>query len=185
MSSEKGKQAIVIRNGTLIDGTASAPTQNEALVIQGNRIRSTGQLPGDVRLEDRDNVEIIDASGQWIMPGLIDAHTHLSYGNPNAPGEPRGRGTIRPEFNTLRAARNAQKVLRSGVTSISVPGGTWFTDVAVRDAIQFGLMEGPRVHAAGRMIITYGSYRGRRAVLGGHPGSLHRRARQQCVRHDH
>jgi hypothetical protein len=48
-------------------------------------------------------------------------------------------------------------VLQSGVTSISVPGGTWFTDVAVRDAIKLGLIEGPRVYCAGRMIVTYGS----------------------------
>jgi imidazolonepropionase-like amidohydrolase len=49
-----------------------------------------------------------------------------------------------------------QRVLRSGVTSISVPGGTWFTDVGVRDAIRLGLMEGPRMFVAGRMIVTYG-----------------------------
>jgi imidazolonepropionase-like amidohydrolase len=141
----------------LIDGTGNSPSRSEAIVIQGNRIKSTGRLPSDIRLEDRDNVEVINATGQWIMPGLIDAHTHLSYGNPKVPGEARGRGTTRPEFNTLRAARNAQIVLRSGVTSISVPGGTWFTDVAVRDAIKLGLIEGPRVYCAGRMIVTYGS----------------------------
>ena len=155
--SANGKKTIVISNGTLIDGRGHPPVRNEAIVIQGNRIKCTGRLPGDVRLEDRDNVEVIDAAGQWIMPGLIDAHTHLSYGNPKVPGEARGRGTTRPEFNTLRAARNAQQVLRSGVTSISVPGGTWFTDVAVRDAIKLGLIEGPRVYCASRMIVTYGS----------------------------
>jgi len=155
--STVGNKTIVISNGTLIDGTGAAPNRNEAIVIQGNRIKSTGRLPADIRLEDRDNVEVINAAGQWIMPGLIDAHTHLSYGNPKVPGEARGRGTTRPEFNTLRAAWNAQKVLRSGVTSISVPGGTWFTDVAVRDAIKLGLIEGPRVYCASRMIITYGS----------------------------
>jgi imidazolonepropionase-like amidohydrolase len=155
--SGNDKKTIVISNGTLIDGTGNSPSRNEAIVIQGNRIKSTGRLPTDVRLEDRDNVEVIDASGQWIMPGLIDAHTHLSYGNPKVPGEARGRGPTRPEFNTLRAARNAQTVLRSGVTSISVPGGTWFTDVAVRDGIKLGLIEGPRVYCAGRMIVTYGS----------------------------
>jgi imidazolonepropionase-like amidohydrolase len=152
-----GKRAMVISNGTLIDGRGNPPVRNEAVVIQGNRIKCIGRLPGDVRLNDRDNVEIIDAAGQWIMPGLIDAHTHLSYGNPKVAGEARGRGTTRPEFNTLRAARNARQVLRSGVTSISVPGGTWFTDVAVRDAIKLGLIEGPRVYCAGRMIVTYGS----------------------------
>lgn len=155
--SSAGEKKIVISNGTLIDGSGNPPGRNEAIVIQGNRIKCTGRLPGDIRLEDRDNVEVLDAAGQWIMPGLIDAHTHLSYGNPKVPGEARGRGTTRPEFNTLRAARNAQQVLRSGVTSISVPGGTWFTDVAVRDAIKLGLIEGPRVYCAGRMIVTYGS----------------------------
>jgi len=155
--SGNGRKTIVISNGTLIDGTGNAPTRNEAIVIQGNRIKSAGRLLGDIKLEDRDSVEVIDAAGQWIMPGLIDAHTHLSYGNPKVPGEARGRGTTRPEFNTLRAAWNARKVLRSGVTSISVPGGTWFTDVAVRDAIKLGLIDGPRVYCAGRMIVTYGS----------------------------
>jgi imidazolonepropionase-like amidohydrolase len=150
-------KTIVISNGTLIEGTGNSPIRNETLVIQGNRIKSIGRLPADIKLEDKDNVEVINAAGQWIMPGLIDAHTHLSYGNPKVPGEARGRGTTRPEFNTLRAAWNAQKVLRSGVTSISVPGGTWFTDVAVRDAVKAGLIEGPRVYCASRMIITYGS----------------------------
>jgi imidazolonepropionase-like amidohydrolase len=68
------KQAIVISNGTLIDGTGNSPARNEAIVIEGNRIKSTGRLPGDIKLEDRDNVEVINAAGQWIMPGLIDAH---------------------------------------------------------------------------------------------------------------
>ncbi len=110
--SGNAKKTIVISNGTMIDGTGNSPSRNEAIVIQGNRIKSTGRLPGDIRLEDSENVEVINATGQWIMPGLIDAHTHLSYGNPRVPGEARGRGTTRPEFNTLRAARNAQIVLR-------------------------------------------------------------------------
>jgi hypothetical protein len=71
-------------------------------------------------------------------------------------GEGKGKGTTRPEFSTLKSARSVQKVLRSGVTSISVPGGTWFTDVGIRDAIKLGLMAGPRMFVAGRMIVTYG-----------------------------
>jgi imidazolonepropionase-like amidohydrolase len=91
------------------------------------------------------------------MPGLIDAHTHLSYGYPQLRGEGRGRGTTRPELRAIKAAWSAQKILRAGVTSISVPGGSWFTDVGVRDAIKLGVLEGPRIYCAGRMIITYGS----------------------------
>jgi imidazolonepropionase-like amidohydrolase len=149
-------KTLVIRNGTLIDGSGRPAARNDAIVIEGNRIKSVGALPPDVRLEDRSNVEVLDAGGQWIMPGLIDAHCHLSYGYPAIKGEGKGKGTTRPEFSTLKSARSAQKVLRSGVTGISVPGGTWFTDVGVRDAIRLGLMDGPRVFCAGRMIITYG-----------------------------
>ncbi len=150
-------KTLVIRNGTLIDGSGRDPVPNEALVIEGERIRSVGPLPADVEPRDSQRVEVVDAAGQWIMPGLIDAHTHLSYGYPRLPGEAKGRGTTRPELNVLRAARSAQTVLRAGVTSLCVPGGTWFTDVGVRDAIKLGLMEGPRIHCAGRMLITYGS----------------------------
>lgn len=150
-------KTLVIRNGTLIDGSGGAPVANDALVIEGNRIRSVGPLPPDVVLEDRERVQVIDAAGQWVMPGLIDAHCHLSYGYPQIPGEGKGRGITRPELGVLKAARSAQRVLRSGVTSLCVPGGSWFTDVGVRDAIKLGVMEGPRIHCAGRMIITYGS----------------------------
>jgi len=149
-------KTLVIRNGTLIDGSGKPAGRNDAIVIEGNRIKSVGALPPDVTLEDRRNVQVIDAAGQWIMPGLIDAHCHMSYGYPMIKGEGKGKGTTRPEFSTLKSARSAQKVLRAGVTSISVPGGTWFTDVGVRDAIRLGLMHGPRMFVAGRMIVTYG-----------------------------
>jgi imidazolonepropionase-like amidohydrolase len=152
-----GGKTLVIRNGTLIDGSGRPPVPNEALVVEGNRIKSLGRLPASIQLADDEHVEVIDASGRWIMPGLIDAHTHLSYGYPHLRGEGRGRGPTRPELGVVKAAWSAQKVLRAGVTSISVPGGTWFTDVGVRDAIKLGLIEGPRIHCAGRMIITYGS----------------------------
>ena len=152
-----GNATLVIRNGMLIDGSGNAPVQNEAIVIEGNRVRSVGRLPGDVNLEDRDNVVEIDAAGQWILPGLIDAHVHLSFGNPAIPNIAISKGTASAEFNTLRAARNAQTVLRAGVTSISCPGGTWFTEVALREAINAGLIEGPRIACAGRFIINYGS----------------------------
>ncbi len=149
-------KTLVIRNGTLIDGSGKPSSRNDAIVIAGNKIKSVGALPPDIHLEDRKTVDVIDAAGKWVMPGLIDAHCHMSYGYPLIKGEGKGKGTTRPEFSTLKSARSAQKVLRAGVTSISVPGGTWFTDVGVRDAIKLGLMEGPRMFVAGRMIVTYG-----------------------------
>ena len=150
-------KTLVIRNGTLIDGSGAAAAANTAVVIQGNRISSVGELPGGVNLEDTDKVDVIDASGQWIMPGLIDGHCHLSFGMPTVQGYASARGTINPGFSAIRAATNAQTILRSGVTSVSIPGGTWFIEVGLRDAINAGLMEGPRIYTAGRFIITYGS----------------------------
>ncbi len=156
MTSEN-QQTTVIRNGTLIDGSGSPATENEAVVIQGNRITSVGRIPLGLNLEDKESVRIIDAASRWIMPGLIDGHCHLSFGQPAMPGVSIGRGTASAEFTTLKAARNAQTILRSGVTSVSIPGGTWFIDVALREAINAGMLEGPRIYCAGRFIVTYGS----------------------------
>jgi imidazolonepropionase-like amidohydrolase len=150
-------KTMVIRHGTLIDGSGHPAMANDAIVVEGNRIRSIGRLPEDVRVEDQDTVHVIDATGQWIMPGLIDGHCHLSFGFPQLGAVPSARGTTSPGFSALRAARNAQQVLRSGVTSLAVPGGTWFIDVALRDAITAGLLEGPRIACAGNFIVTYGS----------------------------
>ncbi len=150
-------KTTIIRNGTLTDGSGRPAVENDAIVLQGDRIRSVGSVPPDINVEDLENVATVDASGKWIMPGLIDGHCHLSFGQPAMPGINMARGTVSSEFSTLRAARNAQTVLRSGVTSVCVPGGTWFIDVAVREAVNAGIIEGPRVYCAGRFIVTYGS----------------------------
>ena len=150
-------KTLVIQNGTLIDGSGVPAVANTAVVVQGNRISSVGELPGDIKLEDTAKVDVIDATGQWIMPGLIDGHCHLSFGMPAIQGYASARGTVNPGFSALRAARNAQTVLRSGITSISIPGGTWFIEVGLRDAINAGLIQGPRIYTAGRFIVTYGS----------------------------
>jgi imidazolonepropionase-like amidohydrolase len=155
--SDSESKTLVIRNGTLIDGSGAAAAANTAVVIQGNRISSVGELPGGVNLEDADKVDVIDATGQWILPGLIDGHCHLSFGMPAVQGYASARGTVNPGFSAIRAAKNAQTILRSGVTSVSIPGGTWFIEVGLRDAINAGLIEGPRIYTAGRFIITYGS----------------------------
>ena len=155
--STNGVKTTIIRNGTLIDATGQPAVQNDAVVVQGNRILSVGAVPPQINVEDREHVETIDATDKWIMPGLIEGHCHLSFGQPVMPGMSIARGATSPEFSTIRAARNAQIVLRSGVTSLSIPGGTWFIDVALREAINAGMIEGPRIYCAGRFIVTYGS----------------------------
>ena len=157
-----GEKQTVILNGTLIDGSGANATANDAIVISGNRIRSVGQLPGDVNLEDIENVEVIDATGQWVIPGLIDAHCHLSLRQPPIREVPWPTSA---EHVTLWGARNARRVLHSGVTSISCPGGKWFADVAVRNAINAGLLEGPRIFCAERLLATVDSIGDRTATF--------------------
>ena len=184
MASSNGK-TLVIRNGTLIDGTGDPAFENDAVVIDGNRISSVGQLPPGLNLEDTGPVEVIDAAGKWIMPGLIDGHCHLSFGMPAIQGYASAKGTISPGFTTLRAARNAQTVLRSGVTSISIPGGTWFIEVGLRDAIEAGLVEGPRIYTAGRFIVTYGSIADYEPPWVGTPEHTLGVLANNVLRHDH
>lgn len=145
--------AIRIRGGTLIDGLGGPPVPNPGIEISGNRIVSIGaDAAATDRAPDDDDVVTIDADGQYVMPGLIDGHVHLSLRQP-IPGvfEPTSA-----EIAALWAASNLNRILRAGVTSISVPGGRWFADVSARDAARAGLFQGPRVYAAGPALTPYG-----------------------------
>lgn len=99
------------------------------------------------------------SDGQRYMHATIIRNGTLIHGTwqPAMPGLNIARGTTGPEFSTIRAARNAREVLRSAVTGLSIPGGTWFIDVALREAINAGLIAGPRIYCAGRFLVTYGS----------------------------
>jgi imidazolonepropionase-like amidohydrolase len=142
---------LLIRGGTVIDGTGRPPEQADVLV-RNNRIHAVGDraLPGQAPPPER--CEVIEASGLTVMPGLIDVHCHMSY------GEARVEEEIdlytSHELRTLIAAANAEKVLSAGVTSISQPGGSYYIGVGVREGIAQGLVHGPRMTAAGRYLTT-------------------------------
>ena len=104
---------------------------------------------GDVR----SRIAVPNAAGKFILPGLIDAHCHVSLHQGALPG---ARFTSSAEFCTLWAAHAIGRVLRAGVTSIAVPGGKWFTDVTVREAVDAGLLEAPRMVVAARALSNYG-----------------------------
>lgn len=140
-----------IENGTLIDGTGRAPRPNTAIVVEGSDI--TALDAGEAGAGRRPDDTVIDVAGQFIMPGLIDGHVHLSSHQGALPGV---RFTSSPEYSALWAARSVSQILHAGVTGISVPGGKWFVDVTVREAIDGGLLEGPRVYCAGRALTPYG-----------------------------
>ena len=143
---------LLIKNGTLIDGSRSSPSPNKVVAIEGKRITHVGSTDGSLRPQNPDDA-VIDAAGKFILPGLIDAHCHISLHQGALPGV---RYTSSAEFCTLWAAHAIGRVLRAGVTSIAVPGGKWFTDVTVREAVEGGLIEGPRMVVAGRALSNYG-----------------------------
>src|SRR6516162_4577030 len=143
---------LLIRNGTLIDGSGGDPVPNTLVVVEGNRVTHIGPADSSIRPESPDDT-MIDATGKFILPGLIDAHCPISLHQGALPGV---KYTSSAEFCTLWAAHAIGRVLRAGVTSIAVPGGKWFTDVTVREAVEGGLIEDPRMVVAGRALSNYG-----------------------------
>ena len=102
---------LLIKNGTLIDGSGRDPVANALVVVEGNRISHVGGVAGSIRPETADD-NVIDAAGKFILPGLIDAHCHISLHQGALPG---ARYTSSAEFCTLWAAHAIGRVLRAGV----------------------------------------------------------------------
>jgi imidazolonepropionase-like amidohydrolase len=141
---------LVIKNGTLIDGTGGKPRPNGRIVIRGGKIAEVGP---EGPFDQSGGAGVIDAVGSFILPGLIDGHVHLSMFQ----GAPPGIGVpTSAEFCTLRAAQNLMPILRAGFTSVSAPGGKWFVDVTLREAVDSGMLQGPRIFCAGRALTPPG-----------------------------
>jgi imidazolonepropionase-like amidohydrolase len=145
------KQYIV--NGRLIDGTGAAPRPLHWLELDGDRIGEIASGDGPAKPLPPGAQIACDAKGRTVMPGLIDAHCHISYGVARGIEEQDLFGSA--EYRAIRGAYHAQAVLKAGVTSFSDPGGSWFVAVAVRDAVKAGLFPGPRITAAARYLSTH------------------------------
>jgi imidazolonepropionase-like amidohydrolase len=138
----------LLRDALLIDGLGGPPRPRAALAFEGGRIVAVGGVD-DLRPGPEDRV--IELDGRALMPGLIDAHTHLTYhsAQPNVWTQEVAESL---ELNTLRAAANARAVLHCGFTTIGDGGCRGFIGPAIRDAVEAGLIEGPRIVAAGAII---------------------------------
>ncbi len=138
---------LVIRAGRLWDGTGAEPIANAVVVVEGERIEAVG--PAD-RVPTPRDVEVIDLSDRFVMPGLIDSHSHASI----IPGLGNQTGQLcQPiERQALRAAGNLRRDLRAGTTTMRVMAEEQFLDVQLREAIEAGQIAGPRLLIACRGI---------------------------------
>ena len=141
---------ILIKNGLIIDGTGNDPFAGDVLV-HDKRIVAVGQ-EARASCPDGAVVEEIDASGCRVLPGMIDSHCHISFDQPNSNDElffHRRYGLA-----ALVAGVNAQKVLRAGFTSFFDADCVFDVGVDLRDAIEGGVIEGPRMTTGGNVLIN-------------------------------
>lgn len=142
--------AFLIENGRIIDGAGNAPVHG-AVLINSDKILATGseaeaqaaQLNVDTR---------IDATGMSVMPGLIDMHCHLAFDNAESNSELFFQR--RNALSALVAAYNAKMLLRAGVTGILDPDSTFENMIDLRDAIDAGVADGPRMSCGAYALIT-------------------------------
>lgn len=142
---------LLITGGTVIDGTGAAPRSDESVLLGGDAIVALG-ADADRQATELTDVERIDVTGKTVMPGLIDAHTHLTFGEPTGNDELFFHRT--EAYSSMLSAYNAQKVLRAGVTGVLDADCLWNIGVELRDAIEAGIVDGPRMKAGGAAMMT-------------------------------
>jgi imidazolonepropionase-like amidohydrolase len=129
-------QVVAIRAGRLFDSKSAAMLRDQVILIKGDRITNVGpsvDIPAGAR--------VIDLSAATVMPGMIDAHVHVVTGG------------VTPTQRALIAAANAQLDLEAGFTAVlDMDSRGGFNTVDLRDAINSGLVQGPRMQVVGQSI---------------------------------
>jgi imidazolonepropionase-like amidohydrolase len=144
--------AVIFRNGNVIFGTGKV-IEKGAVVINGNMISFVGPTK-KIRPSKKDKV--FDVSGKTVLPGLIDAHVHLCLDGSPDPMTSVARNSV-PQL-TLKAAYYARQTLEAGVTTVRDMGGRDYVDIAIRDGIESGLLQGPRMICSGRLVCMTGGH---------------------------
>jgi imidazolonepropionase-like amidohydrolase len=141
-----------IRCGTLIDGKSSARAENVVVLVEEGRIAAVGR---DVVVPA--GAEVIDLSHETVLPGLIDAHTHLLLHD-----GPYNDQLLKESIpmRAILGVEAALKTLEAGFTTVRdmETEGAMYADVDLRDAIAGGHVPGPRVVTTTRSLVTTGSY---------------------------
>src|SRR5579864_3909077 len=150
----------VLKAGRLLDVRKGAYIENAAVWIDGERIKEIGSA-SDIQAHAPKTSKIIDLGRATILPGLIDCHTHIMARVPESDnGYLLNLATKSQAFRALEGAYNARITLDAGYTTIRdvENEGSDYADVALRDAIQQDLAEGPRMQVATRAIAAVGQY---------------------------
>jgi imidazolonepropionase-like amidohydrolase len=142
-------KTVVIRAGRLLDVKTGKTLTNQTILIQGDKIASVGseaQVPA--------GAQVIDLPNATVLPGLIDAHTHLTM----TTNFGYSRLGISVPREALYGARNARVTLDAGFTTVRNVGASGFSDVALRDAINAGDVSGPRMLVSGPPLSITGGH---------------------------
>jgi imidazolonepropionase-like amidohydrolase len=140
----------VIRAGVVIDGTGSSPKENVVIVIRDGRIaevRTATQA-------DVANPTALDLTDRFVLPGLIDVHAHLTMSH----DPDLDYGEISAPASGILGVMHAKRTLMAGFTTVRDPSGPYYADVALRDAIAAGWVEGPRMFVSGPVITMTGGH---------------------------
>lgn len=160
-------QRTLIHCGKLVDVKKLLVVERQTLVIEGNKIVSL--VPGFEKPGPKD--KLIDLSKFTVMPGLMDMHVHIE--GETKKGGYADRFTMNPEDVAFEAQKHAETTLMSGFTTVRDLGGSG-VNIALRNAINKGLVKGPRIYTSGKAIGTTGGHadpsNGYRRELSGNPG---------------
>ena len=143
---------LILSNATIIDGSGAAPFAGDITVAHG---RIAAITPADAPATQTSGARRIDCAGRTVMPGMVEAHCHISFDNI----ESFEATILTPvEDHALASLKNAQLLLSQGFTSLfSAAAAKPRLDVAVRDAINNGHFVGPRIRAASQEITPSGN----------------------------
>ena len=146
-------QTYVIKAGRLIDGQSAEVRRDVIIVVQGNKITALGEkaaIPKDAI--------ILDLSDKTVLPGFIDAHTHIMVDGVDDYGADLYKNST--PFRTIRAVASVRQALWNGFTALRdvESEGAMYADVDVKKAINMGLVPGPRLWVSTRGLNTIGRY---------------------------
>ena len=146
LSAQAPAPLTAIRFGTLVDG-AGGVRRDAVVVTNADTVVRVGTGAAAIPKGAR----VIDLRRYTGIPGMIDAHTHITYYWDRAPGSDpwQQSGRRRSQVTVFLAQENARRTLETGVTTIRDLGSSEYSDLAIRDLINMGAMVGPRVFAAG------------------------------------